>query len=119
MVGFLTVTRRIPKPIKRTLRQLAELAYELELGRELAALRSEFDRWQTGEITAFDLSAAVHRFHQGAARDLYVAYTSSQPQVFVATAIQKGILDSTQIAADVLKELAGSHARAAKDDLVN
>src|SRR5688572_9786612 len=93
---------QMPKPIKRALRQLADRAYEIELGRELAALRSEFDRWQRGEITAFELSEAVHRFHQGPARDLYVTYTSGHPQVVVANAVQNGILDRTQIAPDVL-----------------
>ena len=99
---------QIPKPIKRALRQLADRAYELELGRELAALRNDFDRWQRGEITAFDVSEAIHRFHQGPARDLYAAYASPHPKSAVAHAIQTGILDRTQIAPDVLAELAGA-----------
>ena len=99
---------QIPKPIKRALRQLADRAYEIELGRELAALRSEFDRWHRGEITAFDVSEAIHRFHQGPARELYVTYTSGHPKAAVAYAIQNGILDRTQIASDVLAALAGA-----------
>jgi len=99
---------QIPKHIKRALRQLADRAYEIELGRELAALRGDFDRWQRGEITAFDVSEAIHRFHQGPARDLYVAYTRAHPKAAVVHAIQNKILDRTQIAPDVLKELAGA-----------
>lgn len=99
---------KIPRHIKQALRQLVDRAYEIELGRELTALRGEFDRWQRGEVTAFDLSEAVHRFHQGPARDLYVTYTNRHPKAAVAYAIQAGILDRTQIALDVLDELAGA-----------
>ena len=71
---------QIPKHIKRGLRQLADRAYELELARELAALEDEFARWHRGERTPFDVSEAIH----------------------------SGILDRTQIAPDVLQELAGA-----------
>ena len=97
-----------PKHIKRALRQLADRAYEIELGRELAALRTEFDRWQRGDITAFDVSDAIHQFHQGPARDLYLTYTNHHPKPAVAYALQRGILDRSQIAPDVLEELAGA-----------
>ena len=61
---------QIPKHIKRALRQLADRAYEIELGRELMALQGELARWQRGEMTAFEASDAIHRFHQGRARHL-------------------------------------------------
>lgn len=99
---------QIPKHIKRALRQLANRAYEIELGRELATLRNDFDRWQRGDITAFDVSEAIHRFHEGPARDLYMAYTNRHPKAAVAYAIRNGILDRTQIAQTVLEELAGA-----------
>ena len=99
---------QIPKHIKRALRQLADRAYEIELGRELTDLEGEFARWHRGEVTPFDLSEAIHRFHQGPARDLYVSYTSRHPKAAVAYAIQRGILDRTQMASDVLAELAGA-----------
>jgi len=99
---------QIPKHINRALRQLADQAYEIELGRELAALQGEFSRWQTGEITAFDVSEAIHRFHHGRARELYASYTSRHPKAAVAYAIQRGILDRARVAPDVLAELAGA-----------
>jgi hypothetical protein len=99
---------QIPKPIKRSLRQLADRAYEVELGRELTTLEGEFARWHRGELSPFDVAEAIHRFHQGPARDLYVSYTSRHPKAAVAYAIQNGILDRTQIAPDVLAELAGA-----------
>jgi hypothetical protein len=99
---------QIPKAIKRALRQLADRAYEVELGRELATLEGEFARWHRGELSPFDVAEAIHRFHQGPARDLYVSYTSRHLKAAVAYAIQKGILDRSEIAPDVLAELAGA-----------
>ena len=97
-----------PKHIKRALRQLAGRAYEVELGRALTALQSQFGRWERGEINAFDLSEEIHRFHQGPARELYLCYATGHPKAAVAHAIATGILERTQIAPDVLDELAGA-----------
>ena len=99
---------QIPKPIKRALRELADRAYEIELGRALAALHSEFGRWQQGEVTAFDLSEAIHRFHQGPARALFSMYTHGHPTAAVAHAIHSGILDRGHVAPDLLKYLEGA-----------
>jgi hypothetical protein len=98
----------IPKHLKRALRQLADRAYEVELGRELAALEGEFARWHRGEVSAFEVAESIHRFHQGPARRLYVTYTHPYPRAAVAYAIHQGILDRTQIAPDVLTELAAA-----------
>jgi hypothetical protein len=43
---------QISKHIKRALRELSTRAYEIELGRELAALDAEFTRWRSGAVTA-------------------------------------------------------------------
>lgn len=98
---------QIPKHIKRALRQLADQAYEAELGRELTSLETEFGRWHRGEVSPFDVAQAIHRFHQGPARELYVSYTIQHPQVAVAHAIRTGVLDRRHIAPDVLAELVG------------
>jgi hypothetical protein len=97
-----------PKHIKRALRELAGRAYEIELGRALTALQGEFARWERGEITAFDLEAAIHRFHQGSARDLYLIYANRQSKMAVAYAIDAGILDRAEVAADVLEHLSAA-----------
>jgi hypothetical protein len=95
---------QIPKHMKRALRQLADRAYEIELGRELTELEGEFARWHRGEVSPFEVAEVIHRFHQGPARDLYVSYTSRHPKAAIAHAIQNGILDRTQIAPAVLAE---------------
>lgn len=95
-----------PKHIKRAMRQLAARAYEAELGRELNALESEFSRWHRGQASAFDVAEAIHEFHQGPARDLYVSYTRPDPVDAIAHTVHEGILDRTQIAPELLERLA-------------
>jgi hypothetical protein len=101
---------QIPRHIKRALRHLADRAYEIELGRELTALRRQFERWQRGEVTAFDLSEAVHRFHQGPAHDLYVTYANRYPKAAVAHAIHTGILDRHRLPPTCLTNWPGHSA---------
>ena len=98
---------QIPKHIRRAIRELAGRAYDAELSQELATLEGEFTRWRRGEITAFDLSEAIHRFHDGPARELYLTYSQPHASAAVAAAIHAGILDRKQIAPDVLKALTG------------
>lgn len=97
-----------PRHIRRALRELAARAHELELARELTALEREFTRWRSGAVSAFDLSEAIHRFHQGPARELYLTFTQPNPSGAIVSAIRAGILDRRQIAPDVLEELAGA-----------
>jgi|KBSSwiStaDraftv2_1062776.scaffolds.fasta_scaffold252585_1 hypothetical protein len=99
------------KEQRRRLRELAELAYERELSRELSDLEGEFSRWRSGETNAFDLSEAIHAFHQGAARELFSRYGRSSQELVVARAIHDGIISRDEVGAAMLKHLAG-HLRA-------
>jgi hypothetical protein len=95
----------VPKRIRRAIRELAGAAYERELGRALSELRGQFTRWERGEITPFDLEEAIHRFHQGPARELYTRYTSGMLNLAVAHAIVTGLLDRATIDPEVLTHL--------------
>ena len=67
--------------------------YDIELSRELTTLEGDFTRWRRGEITALDVSEAVHRFHDGpGARPLSNIHAVA-PKGAMAYAIQNGILD--------------------------
>ena len=99
------------KAQRRRLRELAELAYERELSRELSDLEADFSRWRSGETNAFDLSEAIHTFHQGAARELFSRYGGSSQELVVAQAIHAGVITRDEAGAVVLKHLAG-HLRA-------
>jgi len=97
-----------PKIAKRALRELAVRAHEIELGRELRKLHDELARWQRGEITAFDVSDAIHRFHDGPSREMHVRYTTGLPAWAVAHAISAGIIDRGHVPPDVLEHLAAA-----------
>jgi hypothetical protein len=99
--------KQADKTQDRRLRDLAELAYERELSRELSDLEEDFKRWRAGETNAFDLSEAIHEFHQGAARDLFSMYGRSDRRFVVARALHEGIVSKEEAGDAVIKHLAG------------
>ena len=96
-----------PKRIKRLLREYARGAHEEELRRALVPVAEAFKRWERGELGSGELSEVIHRFHQGAARDLFVRYNTVRLEMAVAYAIVAGILDRRTIPAELLDHLAG------------
>ena len=90
------------------MRRLASVAYERELGRELDRVLAAFNNWKAKQLSAHDVSAAVHEFHDGAARDLYVLYTRIDPSQTVARAVAAGLLTDDEIPAELLTKLARS-----------
>jgi hypothetical protein len=98
--------KNLTKAQRRQLRELGGIAYERDLSAHLAALESEFKRWRTQEIDAFELSDAVHRFHQGPARDLFSTYQPSNLDFAVAHAIHRGVLSEQEAGAQALEVLA-------------
>jgi len=95
-------SKSLPKPLRELVRHWSEIAYEPELGIELEKI-FYVNRWKTGTTTAFDLSEAVHKFHDGAARDLYKAYVmGGQGEWLVASAIARKILEREELPAELL-----------------
>src|SRR5690606_36549785 len=93
----------------RQLRELAGLAWERELGTELAELEASFRQWRAGEVTPHELSDRIHRFHHGPARALYVLYTMrSHPSALVARAVSVGVLTENDVPAELMAALAGA-----------
>jgi hypothetical protein len=101
------VAKQSDKTQRRRLLDLAELAYERELSRELADLEEDFRRWRAGETNAFGLSEAIHEFHQSAARELFSRYGRSDPELVVARAIHEGIISNDEAGDAMMKHLAG------------
>jgi hypothetical protein len=85
------------KAQRKELRHLAGLAYERELGAALAALEAQFQEWHAGKLDVHELSDAIHQFHNGVARDLYVTYTRLEPRVAVAQAVGRKILRDDEV----------------------
>ncbi len=87
------------KAQRKELRRLAGLAYERELSTALTALEAQFRQWHAGTLDVHQLSDAIHQFHNGIARDLYVTYTRLQPQVSVAQAVARSVLRAEEVPA--------------------
>lgn len=102
------MNRDFTKAQRRRLRELGSVAYGRDLAAELTKLESEFKRWRNEEIDAFELSEAIHRFHQGASRHLFSRYDHSNLDFAVADAIHRRILSQEEAGADTL-ELLGRH----------
>ena len=96
----------LTKAQRRQLRELGGLAYERDLSEQLTALESEFKRWRAGEVDAFVLAEAIHRFHQGPARELFSKYGTSHIDFAVANAIHRGVLKREEVGDEVLEILA-------------
>ena len=92
------------KQIRRLVRDYAEKAHERELREALAPLADAFRAWESGELDSFEVSALLHRFHQGPARDIYVSYTHAEPAL--ARAIASRVLDRESLPAELLEHLA-------------
>lgn len=82
--GRMGKDRELDKAERARLRELASIAYERELARELAELEDGFRRWRAGEINAFGLSEAIHLFHQGPSRDLFSKYSPSNLEILIS-----------------------------------
>ena len=94
------------KAERRTLRELAGLADDRELGAALSRLEASFADWRAGRISPHELSDRVHAFHQGPARDLYVLYTRVHPDTLVARAVAYDIIREDEVPPDLLPRLA-------------
>lgn len=92
---------------RRQLRELAGKAYEIELAGELENLETEFFRWRRGEIDVHELSDRIHQFHEGPARNLFLAYTDTAHEIAVGSAIGRGILSEKDAPPDLLAALKG------------
>jgi hypothetical protein len=100
----------IPKRVKRALREALMAAHEEELRRALLPLAANFDRWRAGEISSGELTELIHKFHNGAACELFKAYNYGSHETAVAYAIVSGILDRSSLPEDLLNHLSNAIA---------
>jgi hypothetical protein len=95
----------MPKHMKRALRDVATEAYEEELRRALLPLADAFEKWRAGQLDSGGLTALVHKFHDGAARDLFKKYNYGPLHLAVAEAIVSGALDRSRVPQELLEAL--------------
>jgi hypothetical protein len=97
----------LTKRQRAILRELAGRAWEAELHHELMKLSAEFERWKAGELHSFDLNQEIHRFHNGASRELYNRYTTRGVEnAQVAYAVVKGLIPAAEVPPEIMEHLA-------------
>jgi hypothetical protein len=65
--------------------------------RSAAPIADLFDTWRRGEASAFELVDAIHRFHDGANREIWKKHQWSDTQMLLAEALVDGHLRREQI----------------------
>ena len=98
--------QEVPKRIKRLLREWVGIAHDRELRKALSELRVQFDRWERGDIAAFELNDLVHRFHQDASREIWKRYATTHLEPAVASAVAAGVLRKEELPAELVQHLA-------------
>ncbi len=93
------------KKQRRELRELQGLAWERELAVALRTLRKDFNAWEQHEITPYELSDRVHKFHNGRSRELFIAYSGSLNVDWILRAIAVGVIDETELTDELHKVL--------------
>jgi len=95
------------KRLKRLVREWAAVAHDRELSKALLELHAHFDRWKRGEITAWDLNDLIHRFHDGASREIWKTYATNRLEPAVAIAVATDVLRREELPPELLQHLAG------------
>ncbi len=85
--------KSLPNSVRKALQQWTAIAYERELSIELRKLSVYFEQFESGKISLFEVSEAIHKFHDGAARELYGTYALSRgmDNMLVSNAVSRFI----------------------------
>ena len=95
-----------PKRIKRLVREWAGIAHDRDLRKALGELRVQFDRWDRGEIDAFELNDFVHRFHNDISREIWKRYATTHLEPAVASAVAAGVLRKEELPPELTRHIA-------------
>jgi len=88
----------LTKAQKRELRELVGIGHERELAAELGRQNTDFAAWKTGEIDPFELNNRIHRFHNGAAREVYDRFAMrGMEEILVARLIVDGVISESEV----------------------
>lgn len=92
------------------LRELQGIAWERELSAALQRLGVDFDAWERGEISAFDLSDRIHQYHNGQSRELFNRYSDSLNELVILRAIASGVIAESELSKEFHKYLSNDIA---------
>ena len=96
---------RYTKAQKKRLRELSGIANERELDQEMEKLYQYFENWRSGKISCFELSDLIHKFHQGASREIWTTYAYGYPDTVVSRALVLGFLKKEEVSEELLEIL--------------
>jgi hypothetical protein len=111
------VSGDLTKADKKKVRQLAGIAWERELRCELRKIAAAIEDMENNSLSAFDVNDSIHRFHNGASRELFKRYSDSLPWWGVCRAYFDGVLTDEDLADAIdevrngVRELAASFAK--------
>jgi len=86
------------KSERKFIRKLADMAWERQLREALNSIGGVISEMASGNLSPFDANEAVHRFHSGISRELYILYSGSDPWFAVCRAHYDGILTDDDLA---------------------
>jgi hypothetical protein len=95
----------LTKAQRREIRRLCAVAHERELSQVTAQLAADCDRWRQNEIDVFELVERIHKFHDGAQRDLYKTYVMGEPLWGGARGFTLGLITEAEIPVDLLPRI--------------
>jgi hypothetical protein len=72
----------------------------------LEDLAAKFDTWKAGRISSADLDAAIHRHHDGIAREIWRRFSTNDAKVPLAHAVAVGLVTKESLPAEVLEHIA-------------
>jgi len=95
------------KQIWKMIREWHDIAYQRELNAELSKLYDQFYQWKIGKMDAFDLSQAIHKFHDETARQLYSAYVMSRhnEDSLLVAAVARGFISEEELPTELVEAL--------------
>jgi len=97
--------QRYTKAQKKKLRELAGIANERELDQEMEKLYQHFENWRSGDVSCFELNDLIHKFHQGASRDIWKMYAYADADTAVSRAVVLDLLKKDEISEELLAVL--------------
>lgn len=96
---------RYTKAQKKKLRERAGIANERELDQEMEKLYQHFATWRSGKIDCFELGDLIHKFHQGASREIWTTYAYGDPDTAVSRALTFGFLKKEEVSEELAEIL--------------
>lgn len=96
---------RISASDKTALGQLARLAEQRELAKELSALKQHYQH-STGSLEGFEQSTPYHQFTRSIATQITTYYRHVEPELCVAKAVTRNLLLRSELPATLAARLA-------------